>query len=102
MARRVGRSVGLREIGTPWGDLNDFYNWKDRGCHLHPKCLECPRPICVFEEKAVRANADTTKRDARLLELLHTMPMTEAAKMMGVHRATAYYWYRQIKQRGDR
>lgn len=22
----------------------------DKGCHLHPSCLSCPRPACIYDE----------------------------------------------------
>ena len=33
-----------------YGDTNEYVNWKDGGCDLHPSCLECPLPRCIEEE----------------------------------------------------
>jgi hypothetical protein len=27
----------------------DGENLKDTGCHLHPSCLQCPRPRCIYD-----------------------------------------------------
>jgi hypothetical protein len=24
--------------------------WKDEGCALHPRCLECPEETCVYDD----------------------------------------------------
>jgi transposase-like protein len=30
--------------------LQEYGNWKDGGCDLHPACLECPLQKCIEEE----------------------------------------------------
>lgn len=44
---------------------NDAYNWRDRGCDYHPKCLECPEPKCIEEltgeEKIARSMTEFDK-----------------------------------------
>jgi hypothetical protein len=29
---------------------DEFVNWRDNGCPLHPKCLECPEECCFLEK----------------------------------------------------
>lgn len=30
----------------------------DEGCHLHPSCLSCPRPVCWFDEREGQRERD--------------------------------------------
>jgi hypothetical protein len=48
----------------------DGANFRDTGCHLHPACLECPEPICIFEQP-LRSYRTTTpaERAARDAEI---------------------------------
>jgi transposase-like protein len=34
----------------------------DTGCHLHPKCLVCPRELCIHEDVAARGNQQARLR----------------------------------------
>ena len=38
----VDTTLPLRKTQQP--------TFTDQGCHLHPSCLTCPRPVCVFDE----------------------------------------------------
>ena len=33
------------------------YHLRDTGCYLHPRCLECPRPQCILDEKKYKKHA---------------------------------------------
>jgi hypothetical protein len=35
--------------GNSW-HVDSSETMKDKGCHLHPRCLTCPRPVCVYDE----------------------------------------------------
>lgn len=49
----------------------DSLNWHDTGCKLHPSCLNCPRPMCFYDEKESMAgrpaSALSTIPDLKLL-----------------------------------
>ena len=35
-----------------YGQVDPYNDYPpDEGCHLHPKCLECPRETCIFDMK---------------------------------------------------
>lgn len=41
----------------------------DRGCHVHPACLECPLPQCVFDlGEDANPMAHVEERNRRILE----------------------------------
>lgn len=46
---------------------DEWENWQDRGCELHPSCLSCPEPVCVLELPGGKA---TRKANARLRQCL--------------------------------
>ena len=70
---------------------DDSRNWHDTGCRLHPSCLNCPRPVCVYDEKA---------RQGGRLPLLRTVPDLEGlvksigaqavGEMYGIHPRTVW------------
>jgi len=42
--------------------------WRDTGCELHPSCLACPRPACIYDSpKPDRTQYDRAYRVARML-----------------------------------
>ena len=42
----------------------------DRGCHLHPCCVQCPRPACIYD-RPPRAQQDAIARHVRILAALN-------------------------------
>ncbi len=45
--------------------------YEDTGCALHPKCLECPRPRCVYDDPVTeRANiVRNENRNQQIIDL---------------------------------
>jgi len=63
----------------------------DTGCHIHPRCLACPLPVCILDDPHAKQRAAATGHRRSLLRLLehgHTIP--QAARLLGVPRRTAY------------
>ena len=53
--RIMGVSLGtvyrvVREYKNT-GKMYALNNYTDTGCELYPRCLECPREICIYDEK---------------------------------------------------
>lgn len=71
----------------------------DRGCHLHPSCLRCPRPVCIYDEPAhkrrgtrsqdARGGISERKRRVRLLAKTGRPPKA-IARELGVGLRTVY------------
>ena len=41
-------------------------HFHDTGCSLHPKCLECPREICIHDEPMQFKSEQRKVRDKRI------------------------------------
>lgn len=60
----------------------EYDNWRDRGCDLHPSCLNCPEPVCIYDlprgkqtrrlslrQKSIRTLAANGMPNGRLAQL---------------------------------
>ena len=45
--------------------------YRDEGCHLHPSCLECPLPHCVYDDPPEAGGLRRRYKWARDQEVLH-------------------------------
>ena len=60
----------------------------DRGCHLHPCCVQCPRPACVYD-RPPRAHQDALARHLRILNALNEgRTWDDVAAEIGVSKQT--------------
>ena len=63
----------------------------DRGCHVHPRCLSCPLPVCILDDPRAKQRAAIPGRRRHLLRLLRSgYTVEKAAPLVGVSRRTAY------------
>lgn len=45
------RTFRTNFVGRPAGAEPTLeMTWKDTGCDVHPKCLECPLPECKYDD----------------------------------------------------
>ncbi len=59
--------------------------WRDGGCELHPRCLECPLERCVEEEPRLRQRLRLQMRAEKMRELRAQGKSTaEIARAFGV------------------
>ena len=69
--------------------LPEYLHYRDDGCEIAPKCLECPLPACRYDLPPKRAGA--LMREAQLRALLaEGLTADEAAVRMGVSRRTVF------------
>jgi hypothetical protein len=69
--------------------MSEIAHWRDDGCEIAPKCLECPLPACRYDLPPKRAGA--LMREAQLRALLaEGLTPDEAAVKMGVSRRTVF------------
>jgi hypothetical protein len=79
-----------RKVGDSSADhLPEEHQYRDDGCEIAPKCLECPLPDCRFSLPPKRAGA--ILRAAQLRPLLAAgLTADECAAEMGISRRTVY------------
>jgi len=58
--------------------------YKDTGCELYPRCLECPLSLCRFEVKV-----SAQERRQQMLECVG-LTAKQAAQKLGVSRQHVY------------
>jgi DNA-binding CsgD family transcriptional regulator len=46
--------------------LPEETEYRDDGCRVHPSCLSCPLPSCIYEERAGLRDGKLTRRRASL------------------------------------
>ena len=69
--------------------LPEQTHYRDDGCEISPRCLECPLPACRYDMPPKRAGA--LMREAELRRLLAAgFTADEAAVKMGVSRRTVF------------
>lgn len=73
----------------------DGIDWKDTGCHVAPRCLECPLVECVFERVGDRDLWSNTQRKnirAKFIKKAISLGYKKAdiAKEFGISLRTVY------------
>jgi hypothetical protein len=69
--------------------LPENTHYRDDGCEICPKCLDCPLPACRYDLPPKRAGA--LLREAQLRQLLaQGLSADDAARQMGVSRRTVF------------
>lgn len=48
--------------------LPEYLDWRDDGCEVAPRCLECPLPRCRFDEPGGLRGVLNEARDARVAQ----------------------------------
>jgi DNA invertase Pin-like site-specific DNA recombinase len=78
--------------------LPEDMEWRDEGCELYPRCLECPLPRCIEEEPRLRQRLKLEWRAERMRELRRQGKGTaEIARMFGVSVRTVQRSLRKVK-----
>lgn len=79
------------------GLLPEQMTYADEGCHVHPACLTCPLPECVFEDDVKRqvrmARARRRTAEAARLRSLG-FGVDEVAMAMGMSTRSVYRYLR--------
>ena len=75
-------------MSHPPGEDLDFYDhYKDTGCRLHPACLECPLPVCVYDNPAsvqieIRHHGNDMEKVNAVEEAMVDMGRSEAVRLV--------------------
>ncbi|HYF40714.1 MAG TPA: hypothetical protein VD930_13550 [Gemmatimonadales bacterium] len=76
-------------MGFPRGALPEQLHYRDDGCELAPRCLECPLPQCRYDLGPKVASALMWWAELRPL-LAQGLSAEECAERMRVSRRTIY------------
>jgi len=62
-------------------------SFRDDGCYVHPTCLTCPLPACIYESR----NPKTAARDQEIVQLRATgVAATDIADQFSISRRSVF------------
>lgn len=82
--------------------LPQFYPYRDEGCHIHPSCLTCPLPRCIYDEPGWYRRWLREQRDRQILQAWrrnHTT-VAELARSFGVSTRTVFRVLQRARRDG--
>lgn len=76
----------------------EYCHYRDEGCELHPSCLRCPLPRCVYDEPGGKGQWHRNRRDQKLL-MLHRegVDVPSLVRRFGITERTVYRILRRAK-----
>lgn len=74
--------------------------YKDTGCFIAPKCLECPLPACVFDEDTRGKFKGYYKRAMLYPYLQQSNNSRELAELANINRGNAQRYIRMYQKAG--
>jgi hypothetical protein len=88
-------------FGVPLGLPADF-NHPDRGCEVHPRCLECPLPACKYDDLAGYRRQLRRSQDLQIFRAVvrRRFSQVQAADHFGVSRRTVQRVLQRVRAEG--
>ncbi len=80
----------LRSFDTELDLPPEFCRYRDEGCEFSESCLNCPLPLCVYDEPGGRQRVRLRQRAREMARIARTdgVGTKELAKMFGVSQRT--------------
>lgn len=71
--------------------LVEFADYRDEGCHLHPSCLACPLPQCIYDVVGGSARLRYLEVQSKVYELYNRgVSAPDIARHLYISRRTVY------------
>lgn len=72
--------------------LPEQTGYRDDGCYIHPKCLTCPLPRCIYDESDGGRAMLKEMRDQELLKVYRKegLDVAKLAERFGISRRSVY------------
>lgn len=70
--------------------IPDGRDYADTGCHVHPACLSCPLPACIYDAPQERRANPHTLRDLNIRALRGILSVRQLAAIYGVTPRSVY------------
>lgn len=73
-------------------DATEFYHYEDTGCEASESCLNCPLPMCRYDDPAWYQRNRRIARDFRVLQTMERESLTveQAADRFGITVRTVF------------
>lgn len=77
-------------FGTELDLPPEYYHYRDEGCELAESCLNCPFPICIYDEPGGKQRLLKKQRDGEMVRLFRDAGkgVKELASIFGVSQRT--------------
>ena len=78
-------------VPTRSDTLPEHTRYKDDGCDMSPSCLECPLPLCKYDDPGwVQRESKRTRDDSIYRARLDGDPVSDIAQRFGVSARTVH------------
>ena len=73
-------------------DISEFYHYEDTGCEASDSCLDCPLPLCKYDDPAWYQRNRRLSRDFRILRVMtqESLSIEETAQRFSVTARTVF------------
>ena len=72
--------------------LPESFPYRDDGCHVHPHCLTCPLPQCIYDDPGWLQRERRRSRDQEVLRVRdrERLSVPQLAQRFGVSERTVF------------
>ena len=86
------QSPSLASRRTIPDDVSEFYHYEDTGCEASDSCLDCPLPLCKYDDPAWYQRNRRLARDFRILRVMtqESLSIEETAQRFSVTVRTVF------------
>lgn len=87
MAQRMARRSGLQLDVLP-----ELYVYRDDGCEVAPRCLQCPLPQCKYDDPGWLQRQQRQRRDSEVLavRVKERLTVPQLARRFAVSQRTVF------------
>lgn len=97
---QAGESIALGERPVRQDALPESLEYRDTGCSLAPRCLDCPLPRCRYDEPGGARRLLTETRDAEIVVARQQgLPINALARQYGLSRRSVFRILRRARSR---
>lgn len=93
-ASRPESAASLREPKDPQlpQDASEFYHYEDTGCEVSDSCLDCPLPLCRYDDPTWFQRNRRLARDFRIVHAMQkeSLSIHETAKRFSITTRTVF------------
>ena len=90
--------MATQRVKADW--LPESTRYRDTGCALHPKCLSCPRAVCILDEQVEKSEV-LTVRGASVSEIMaNGGSVHDIRAALGVSERSAYRYQQNVRRQG--
>ena len=77
---------------TASDDVSEFYHYEDTGCEASDSCLDCPLPVCKYDDPDWYHRNRRLARDFRMIQIIQqeSLSIAEAAERFSVTSRTVF------------